>query len=105
MPEHDLVDIAGGNTGVSERLVGDADHQALHGLGIELAERRMRPSDDAGCHGCSPIIAASGSGHELTTKFVLDVYPDNVVKGLFGGAEAELQRPLRLEIARPAVDN
>src|ERR1700682_4684954 len=105
MPEHDLVDIAGGNTGVRQRFVGDADDEALDRLGIELAERRVRPSDDAGCHGCSPIIAASRSGHELTTKFVLDVNPDNVVKSLFRGGEAELERPLRLEIARPAADN
>ena len=26
-------------------------NEALDGFGIELAERRMRPSDDAGCHG------------------------------------------------------
>src|SRR5450756_398796 len=50
-------------------------------------------------------IAASRSGHELTTKFVIDVNPDNVVKGLFGGGEAELERAFRLEIARPAADN
>ena len=56
MPEHDLVDIGGGNAGVRQRFVGDADHEALDGLGIELAERRMRPSDDAGCHGRSPCL-------------------------------------------------
>src|ERR1700719_2201854 len=63
MPEQDLVDIAGGNAGIRERLVGDADHQALHGFGVELAERRMRPSDDAGCHGRSPC---SGSARYVT---------------------------------------
>src|SRR6266436_3974984 len=45
------------------------------------------------------------SGHELTTKFVLDVNPDNVVEGLFGGSESEFYSPLGLEIARPAIDN
>src|SRR5260370_31944608 len=54
---------------------------------------------------CSLKISANRSGCELTTKFVLDVNPDNVVKGLFGGGEAETERPLRLEIARPAGDN
>src|SRR5450756_1436605 len=38
------------------------------------------------------------SGHELAGEFVLDVDPDDIVKGLFGGGEAELERPLRLEI-------
>ena len=50
MPEHDLVDIGGRNAGIGKRLVRDLDHEAFDGLGIELAERRMRPSDDAGCH-------------------------------------------------------
>src|SRR5260370_1749834 len=54
---------------------------------------------------CSLKISANRSGCELTTKFVLDVNPDNVVKGFFGGGEAQTERPLRLEIARPASDN
>ena len=58
MPEHDLVDIASRNAGIGQRLVRNPDHQALDGFGIEFSERRMRPSDDAGCHGCSPVIAA-----------------------------------------------
>src|SRR5467141_5449392 len=52
-----------------------------------------------------PYNYCKRSSHELTTKFVLDVNPDNVVEGLFGGGEAEFYRPLRLEIARPAIDN
>ena len=54
MPEHDLIDVAGGDAGISQRLVGDLDDEALDGLGIELSERRVRPSNDAGCHGRSP---------------------------------------------------
>ena len=38
MPEHDLIDVGGGNAGVGQRLVRDADHQALDRLGIELAK-------------------------------------------------------------------
>src|ERR1700730_8018895 len=52
------------------------------------------------------VMAASpGSGHELAAKFVLDVDPDDIVEGLFGRGETELQRPLRLEITRPAADD
>src|SRR5216684_2045600 len=52
------------------------------------------------------VMAASpGSGHELAAKFVLDVNPDDVIEGLFGRGETELQRPLRLEITRPAADD
>jgi len=40
---------------ISERIDGDADHKTLDGLGIELAERRVRPSDHAGCHGVLPV--------------------------------------------------
>ena len=29
----------------------DAGDEAFDGFGVELAERRMRPSDDAGGHG------------------------------------------------------
>jgi hypothetical protein len=54
MPKHDLIDIRCRNTGIGQRVGGDPDHQALDGLGIEFTERRVRPSDDAGCHGRSP---------------------------------------------------
>jgi hypothetical protein len=54
MPQHDLIDISGRNAGISKRISGDPDDKALHGLGIEFTERRVRPSDDAGCHGRSP---------------------------------------------------
>ena len=54
MAEHDLVDVGGRDAGIGQRLVGDPDDEAFDGLGVELAERRMRPSDDAGGHGRSP---------------------------------------------------
>src|SRR5215470_15345951 len=103
MAEHDLVDVARGDAGIGQRLVCHLHDQAFDGFGVEFSERRMRPSDDAGCHGWSPKIPASVD--ELTTKFVLDVNANNVIEGIFGGLEAELARPLRFEIARPAVDN
>src|SRR5271168_150785 len=42
---------------------------------------------------------------EFTTKFVLDVNPDDVVEGFFFGGEAKLPRPPGFEIAWPAVDD
>src|SRR3954447_16783593 len=54
MPQHDLVDVFSGNAGVRQRIDRDLDHETFNGFGVELAERRMRPSDDAGCHGRSP---------------------------------------------------
>jgi hypothetical protein len=60
MPEHDLVDIACGNAGVRQRFGRHLDHEAFNGFGVELAEWRMRPSDDAGCHGRSPCLARPG---------------------------------------------
>src|SRR5258708_37473115 len=51
-----------------------------------------------------PSKSANRSVDELTTKFIIDVNPDDIVKGLFGGGKAELAGPLWLEIARPAVD-
>src|SRR5919109_918675 len=104
MPQHDLVDIGSRNAGISERLVRHLDHEALDRFGIELAEWRMRPSDDAGCHGTSPEKLPM-SGDELTTKFVLDVNAYNVIEAMLGSRETKLTRPLGLEIARPAIDN
>ena len=54
VPEHDLVDIGRRNAGVRDRLGRDTDHEALDRLGVELSKRRVRPTDDIGCHGCSP---------------------------------------------------
>ena len=51
MPEHDLVDIGGRDAGIGERIGRHPHDQALDGFAFELAERRMRPSDDAGGHG------------------------------------------------------
>ena len=50
MAEHHLVHILRSDPGMLQRLVGDADDQALDGLGIELAEGRVRPADDTGGH-------------------------------------------------------
>jgi hypothetical protein len=56
MPEYDLVDITSGNAGIRQRLIGDLGDKAFDGLGVELSEWRMRPSDNAGCHGVLPEI-------------------------------------------------
>src|SRR3979411_2428155 len=63
MSEHDLIEIAGRDASIGQRIGRDLDHKALDGLGVELAEWRMRPSHDAGCHGRSPC---SGSGRYVT---------------------------------------
>src|SRR3954452_8869754 len=102
MSEHDFVDVRSRYASIRQRVVGNLDDQAFNGFGIEFSERRMRPSDDAGCHDWSPVFAAHGSVDELTTKFVLDVNPDNVVEGVFGRGEPKLASPVCLEIARPA---
>src|SRR5471032_1806330 len=59
MAEHDFIDIGSRDAGVGQRFVGDADHEALDGLGIEFPERRVRPSDDAGCHGGVSYVSSS----------------------------------------------
>ena len=48
--EDDFVDVFRRNRGVGERLGCDPHDQALDRLAGELAERRMRPSHDAGGH-------------------------------------------------------
>src|SRR5229473_439997 len=45
------------------------------------------------------------SGCELAAEFILDVNPDDIVKGLFGRGKAELERAVGDEIARPAADD
>jgi len=55
--------------------------------------------------GHHPPFHQFGSGRELAAQFVLDVDPDDVVEGLLGGGETELDRPFGVEIARPAVDD
>jgi hypothetical protein len=62
MAEHDLVDVARLDAGVLQRLVGNADDQALHGLVIELPEGRMGPADDAGGHGAILAIRSRECG-------------------------------------------
>src|SRR5690242_19485615 len=51
MPEHDLVDIRGGNPGIGERLGRDPDDQALDGLALEAPEGGVSPANDASGHG------------------------------------------------------
>src|SRR6478752_4203943 len=51
------------------------------------------------------MTVSAASGDELAAELVLDVNPDDVVEGLFGGGEAELQRAVGHEIARPAADD
>jgi hypothetical protein len=51
MPEHDLVDIGGGNPGIGERLLGNAHNQALDRLALEPAEGCVSPTHDASGHG------------------------------------------------------
>ena len=50
MAEHDLVDLVRADAGMLERVVGDLDDQRFQRLAFELAEARMRPSDDACGH-------------------------------------------------------
>src|SRR5689334_13156283 len=50
MAEHDLVDIAGADTGVIERLPRHPDDQRFDGLVVVFAKWRMGPTDDAGGH-------------------------------------------------------
>src|SRR6185369_5691331 len=45
------------------------------------------------------------SACELAAKLILDVNPDDVVKRLLGGGEAELERAVGDEVARPAGDD
>lgn len=56
VPQHDFVDIGRGDAGIGKRLGRGADHQALHRLRIELAKRRVGPSNDTGCHDCFPFF-------------------------------------------------
>src|SRR6185312_14557797 len=42
---------------------------------------------------------------ELAAQLILDMNPDDVVECLLGGGEAELERALGDEIARPARDD
>ena len=48
--EQDLVDVAGRDAGIGERFGRHLDDQAFDGFAVKLAERRMRPADDAGGH-------------------------------------------------------
>jgi hypothetical protein len=54
MPEQDLVDRPRLDAGVIEGLVGHPHHQALDGLGVQLAERGVGPAHDAGGHDVVP---------------------------------------------------
>src|SRR5204863_8416971 len=58
MTEHDLVDVLGGYARIRQRISRNFDHEALDGFGVEFAEWRVRPPDDAGCHGRSPCFGS-----------------------------------------------
>ena len=59
MAEHDLIDVLGSNAGVGKRAVGDPRHQALDRFTFELAERRVRPANDACRHFRSSLCTAA----------------------------------------------
>ena len=59
MPEHDLVDILGGDPGVGQRLAGHPHDQAFDAFAIKLTEGGMRPTDDCCGHRCLPIYLAA----------------------------------------------
>src|SRR5665213_2146721 len=63
MPEHDLVDVLGGNARVGQRLAGNTHDQAFNALTIKLTERGVSPADD--CRGhctllCRTLVALIG---------------------------------------------
>ena len=41
----------------------------------------------------------------MTTQFVVDMNPDDIIERFFRRREAEFKRPLRIEVARPAGDD
>src|SRR6476659_4927291 len=51
MPEHDLVDIRGGDPGIGKRLGRHPHDQALDGLTLETPEGGVCPANDASGHG------------------------------------------------------
>jgi hypothetical protein len=51
--QHDLVDVPGVDAGVGKRLRRHLHNQAFHSFIGQFAERRMRPSHNAGSHDCS----------------------------------------------------
>src|SRR5262245_38932508 len=103
MAKHDLVDIGCGDASVGQGFIRDLDDEAFHGLGVELAEWRMRPPDDAGCHDASPKRQTEfKSGDEVTTQFVLDVNTDDVIEAMLFRGESKLAGALGLEVPRPA---
>ena len=51
--QHDFVDVPGVDAGVGERLRRYLHDQAFHSFIGQFAERRMRPSHNAGSHDCS----------------------------------------------------
>lgn len=55
MPQHDLVDIVGPETGILQRRARHARDEPLDGFGVLSAEGCMGPSDDTCCHGVSPL--------------------------------------------------
>src|SRR5215216_6112730 len=64
MAENHLVDILGLYPGIGQRIASDAHDHALDRLPVELPERQMRPTYDAGSHGglrrCLEPVGISG---------------------------------------------
>ena len=63
MPEHDFVDILGGDAGVLERVAGHLHDQALDRLVLKLAEGTVGPTDDGCGHNCSPCADLRQTPH------------------------------------------
>ena len=65
MTEHDLVDVAGGDAGIGQRLLRDPHDQALDRLAFEAAERGMGPAHDASSHGGLLFFGPTGNSCPL----------------------------------------
>ena len=65
MPEHDLVDVLGGNAGVGQRFVRHAHDQAFDALAGQFTEGCMGPADNRRCHRsllCRTLVALIAEG-------------------------------------------
>src|SRR5262245_32901401 len=96
MTQHDLVDVAGADSRVRERLGGDAHDQALEGLAFEPPERGMGPANDASGHGGllsfdqdrpprSVCFDRNGRADLILTCRILDVFFDHEQRGTGAG--------------------
>ena len=88
MPEHDLIDIAGGNAGVGQRVDRDLHHEALDRLGIEPAEWRVQYRD--GDWHTAEVVAV----HVVALEVVLAVAEEGEVVVGHPAQEADGERGL-----------